>query len=937
MSAYVKEKLEDGHAREVRNGYLPERCFFFKYILFVVLISGYGIVCAQSHETILKLEPKGFKILLEKSPELASKDLWEFFIHKAEVSFNRKNYKTALKRSEKARIIAGRIKGDFVLYATHRQLGKIAFFRSEPTKAHRHFRWATNYLKRGIQSNYSGAPALTPEDAYLFYYWGYVFSDPSLTNSYLDFALSRLARAYDISKAQRSNEYDDVYTKTSLHLARVFGMKGHHVAKLLWIENAKLRCSEYLKNRDEIQFQISYESLKAMHRIGNYAMAEQSIYRIEVLKERLSLESQLRYLEAMVNFNGNINKVKQKHIAIDAGIDLARRTNSIYHLASFYIDKMLQLFLDKNTEKAKQYLHLLEEIKKKEAFSVNEIVIYLAKAVIASHEGNISESEKYFDAAENVWVENYGREWKSGLFFLGWKAETKLFQKDYKNLKLVGERYLDLALKVNVKNGLPFIYIMLARAHLGLGNIKEARRLNRKAVVLIESKRKASSHISTGVFEHLFEAYQLETTFNLFERKITGAFLASDKIKGRWLNDRIAGNLLNQKATIDSKLKNEIFDLTLEIIKKPENKSLFVKLSALEKKALSIEDQNERSKTLLIADKRVMSKLENSLIGEHTAIVSYTFTSENRLVAFVWQRNKALEAKQLEMSRQQADRIAENLPNKIKNSIFFKRDGKRLYDMLLGPLDLEAKHLIIVPDKSLWRIPFQALSEDGQTYLIESKQITYAPSVSILLQQLDKPKPARRSFQVFSNSVYNNRYLKFADDEAKSLAALYSVKPGLNTSEPDFRSRSDDSDIVHFSMHAEVDRGEPFKSFLGFRPVGKDDGKLTVEELLKIRMKQGSLVFLASCDTTNVFNGEGLVSLAWGMMAAGSSTVISAQWEANDRSTARFTESFYKHLKSGLSSSESLQKASVELINDKSANLSAPYYWAEFTLLGDYR
>ena len=138
-------------------------------------------------------------------------------------------------------------------------------------------------------------------------------------------------------------------------------------------------------------------------------------------------------------------------------------------------------------------------------------------------------------------------------------------------------------------------------------------------------------------------------------------------------------------------------------------------------------------------------------------------------------------------------------------------------------------------------------------------------------------------------------------------------------------------------MHAEVDNEEAFKSFLGFKPIGKDDGKLTVDDLLKLRLKKGSLVFLASCDTNNVFNGEGLVSLAWGMMGAGATTVISAQWEANDKSTAVFTNSFYKNYRQGSSAVEAMQKAALELIKNKSNNMHEPYYWADFTLNGDFR
>ena len=113
---------------------------------------------------------------------------------------------------------------------------------------------------------------------------------------------------------------------------------------------------------------------------------------------------------------------------------------------------------------------------------------------------------------------------------------------------------------------------------------------------------------------------------------------------------------------------------------------------------------------------------------------------------------------------------------------------------------------------------------------------------------------------------------------------------------------------------------------------------MTVEKLLNIKLKKASLVFLASCDTNNVLNREGLVSLSWGMMVgSGATTIISAQWEANDKSTEIFTKTFYSHYKRGNSSAEDLQKAALELIKNKSNNMHEPYYWADFTLNGDFR
>jgi CHAT domain-containing protein len=41
--------------------------------------------------------------------------------------------------------------------------------------------------------------------------------------------------------------------------------------------------------------------------------------------------------------------------------------------------------------------------------------------------------------------------------------------------------------------------------------------------------------------------------------------------------------------------------------------------------------------------------------------------------------------------------------------------------------------------------------------------------------------------------------------------------------------------------------------------------------------------------------------------------------------------------KQGISSAEALQKASLELIKNKSSNMHEPYYWTDFTLNGDFR
>ncbi|MBX3298522.1 MAG: CHAT domain-containing protein [Acidobacteria bacterium] len=138
-------------------------------------------------------------------------------------------------------------------------------------------------------------------------------------------------------------------------------------------------------------------------------------------------------------------------------------------------------------------------------------------------------------------------------------------------------------------------------------------------------------------------------------------------------------------------------------------------------------------------------------------------------------------------------------------------------------------------------------------------------------------------------------------------------------------------------MHAQLDSDNPLSSFLAFQQNSTDSGRLTVSDLLSVRLKPNNLAFLASCDTSKVHSGEGLVSIPWAMMGAGSSSVVSSQWEASDRATQKFSGIFYRELFKGSSTASSLQAAAFELINDKSSGFHEPYFWGAFTLLGDFR
>ncbi|MFZ1701053.1 MAG: CHAT domain-containing protein, partial [Pyrinomonadaceae bacterium] len=324
-------------------------------------------------------------------------------------------------------------------------------------------------------------------------------------------------------------------------------------------------------------------------------------------------------------------------------------------------------------------------------------------------------------------------------------------------------------------------------------------------------------------------------------------------------------------------------------------------------------------------------------LPEDVAVISYEFTPSGQLLAFVIEPAKPVRAVKLAVDEVQAAKLASETQNKIKDRIFFKIDGKKLYDLLLKPLDLKSNHVVIVPDKLLWRIPFHALSPDGSKYLIETNTVSYSPSVYLLKHQLLSEPPRRQNIQIFANDTFNRQKLAYVNSEATSIGKLFGISPRLNAAKSDFLKSAAETDILHFSMHAQLDSENPLSSFLAFRQDSADAGKLTVSDLLSVRLKPNNLAFLASCDTSKVHSGEGLVSIPWAMLGSGSSSVVSSQWEASDRATQKFSGIFYRELLKGSSTAASLQSAAIELIDDKSSGFHEPYFWGGFTLLGDFR
>ncbi|PYS65758.1 MAG: hypothetical protein DMF74_02925, partial [Acidobacteria bacterium] len=116
-----------------------------------------------------------------------------------------------------------------------------------------------------------------------------------------------------------------------------------------------------------------------------------------------------------------------------------------------------------------------------------------------------------------------------------------------------------------------------------------------------------------------------------------------------------------------------------------------------------------------------------------------------------------------------------------------------------------------------------------------------------------------------------------------------------------------------------------------------NDGFLRTDEIFNLRMG-APLVMLSACETGlgKEKRGEGVIGLTRAFMYAGAPTVGVSLWSVADKSTAELMTDFYRRLLGSTnSSSAAMRAAQLGLISGK--KYSAPFYWAPFVIVGDWR
>jgi CHAT domain-containing protein len=330
------------------------------------------------------------------------------------------------------------------------------------------------------------------------------------------------------------------------------------------------------------------------------------------------------------------------------------------------------------------------------------------------------------------------------------------------------------------------------------------------------------------------------------------------------------------------------------------------------------------------------------------------------------------------------------------NAAPFSKTSHALYQIVLAPAAqlVADKRLLVVADGALNYVPFEALvTAPGGTayaslnYLVKTNEIVYAPSASVVAAVRQRQRAATGGVLVVADPVFDAADVRARDRVAASkdapaqraamksalkdvtgsklmtlrLARLVGTRaeaeriadfaraggPGadvwldFDASEANVRRRRlDGYRVLHFATHGLLDSERPQFTGLALTLVGdtEADGFLRVEEVFNLRL--GSpLVVLSACETGlgREKRGEGVIGLTRAFMYAGAPTVGVSLWAVADKSTAELMPEFYKRLLAagGGEPAAAMRAAQQQMIAGK--RYSAPFYWAPFVLVGDWR
>jgi CHAT domain-containing protein len=505
------------------------------------------------------------------------------------------------------------------------------------------------------------------------------------------------------------------------------------------------------------------------------------------------------------------------------------------------------------------------------------------------------------------------------------------------------------------------------------GRDDEARKLLETAIDEIERLRSTVTQdaLRTSFLRDKIAAY--EDLLRLYldwegEQNVRRAFIVAERAKSRALVDLLTGVADKEPGMLaDPELERQLQTLQAdlnaiytELLGGPGANKRRASVPDMQARTIELEQEISRLRLQALAAGPTPNPFAASMPTEailhqlpsDTTLLAY-HVIEDEILAFVNGRGNIRVTRQLGTATAvqrllrkltlQLDRFRAGREFAERHMAMLERTTRRvlaeLYAELVAPLepllaeaadyvseDLSSfQKLAVVPHGLLHQVPFHALF-DGQRYLIERFEVSYAPSATIYaLCQEQVLRDSDRSL-VFG---VDDPLIPAAKAEAFAVAEHLpgsEVRVGEGATVAALRNEISGCDIAHLACHGLFRSDNPMFSALKLY-----DGWLMAVDALQLDLT-GTLVTLSACESgrTEVIGGDEILGLTRALLGAGAATLAVSLWLVQDETTAELMSRWYERLRDGEGPAVALRAAQLEM----KEQYPHPYYWAPFILIG---
>ncbi|HUR98155.1 MAG TPA: CHAT domain-containing protein [Pyrinomonadaceae bacterium] len=719
---------------------------------------------------------------------------------------------------------------------------------------------------------------------------------------------------------------------------------------------------------------------------GNYALAMKQYYESLQISEEINDDGGIGAVATNIanlyNVLGNYQLARNYLDRASRIADQTGKTIPQYALAN-YGDSYKG---EGNYVKAIEYYQRLLELKGKQDLkdSFAETLNAIGDCYVLMSDA--PKARTYFQRAFEI-SRVTGNNFRSFQSLLG-IAQTQLMLKDFPALLETAEEAKTHFTKLHGVREFPELYVLVGQAHQNLGQPNAAKQNYAKAIEIVEDLRAQIGGTASGklgYFRDKLQPYHLMVDLLVSQGSFDEALRYVEAAKARTLVEALSpGKLKIERSMTESEtareqlFKNEMVSIRAMIEKLPETADQKQKSELqdrLSRKRLEFEDFRTR---LYAAHPELkvhrgefspitLREVAQLLPDSRSAALEY-IVGEEKVHLFVITKDNAgqpfLKVHSILIKQKALSAESESYRSKLANgALGFGDQGRKLYELLVEPAKVELSgktNLVIIPDRTLWSVPFQALKPGANSFLAERVAISYAPSLTAL-RQMSIKDPRRRGEEELV--AFGNPSLgKETSDSIKRVFMEESLEPlpeserlvselkqmyrgrsklftGSAATEHAAKNEVSKYRVVQFATHAILNDASPMYSHIVLSRKGDDpneDGLLEAWEMMDLDL-HADLVILSGCDTARgrVSNGEGVIGMTWAMFVAGAPTTLASQWKVEASSTTELMLEFHRQLLKvkGISKAEALRQASLKLL--RAGKYKHPSYWGGWVLMGN--